>query len=128
MSGAPICHVPGSKPTIQTPTSTMPSVPIATTDINSLVSTVNMLRQMVLRLSGQDQSGLDNPNQPRPAPKIPQEQKRVQYSETQRTTEKVKIYQNNDKTSENWIEVEMINTLQMTDKNTGQTWEWRRKR
>lgn len=121
---APVCHIPGTDRDIDQPVTTQQAIPIATTDLNNLVNVVNMLRAQVLRLSGQ--SGNDTAGTGR-APKIPQEQKRVQWKEQARTVEKVKVYQNNDKSSSNWVEVEQINRLVMVDKNTGQTWEWRRK-
>ena len=126
---APICHVPGTKPPINTPTNTMPNVPVVhrtgnvDNDLDALIRAINALRLMIMRLTGQDQSG--DPSAPRSAPRIPQEQKRVQWVEQRRSKKKVKIYQNNDKTSENWVEVEQITTLVMQDKNTGQTWEWK---
>lgn len=124
MSSAPICHIPGEKPEVVTPTNTMKAIPIAEPNMRSLVATVNALRDMVHRLSGQDQSGQGQGT----GLKAPQEKQKVQWTEQKRTVKKERIYQNNDKTSENWVEVEHINSLTMVDKNTGQTWTWNHER
>lgn len=111
---APVCHIPGTRDIDQPSSNTQQTIPTATTDINSLVATVNALRRAVQQLQGQLNGLKSDAN------------KRVQWKEKSRTVEKVKVYQNNDKTSQNWVEVEQINQLVMVDRN-GQTWEWRRK-
>ena len=58
-------------------------------------------------------------------PKKDRESK-AQWVQQSQTTEKVKVYQNNDPTSDNWVEIERTTGLVMRDKNTGQTWVWRR--
>lgn len=117
---APVCHIPGTTTSGLTPTAVQ-TVPVATPTLESLTKTVNALRQLVLQMSGQQSQnflGLRSTNDP----------KKVQWSEKSRKIEKVKVYQNDDKSSPNWVEVEQINQLVMVDKNTGQEWTWDRKR
>lgn len=126
MSGAPICHIPTTKVDPQTPTNTMPAIPIAEPNMRSLVTSINALRQHVMRLSGTDNSGLQP--SPQGSNGFKTDQKKPQWSEKSRVVEKIRVFQNGDKTSENWVDIEQINKLDMVDKNTGQTWSWTRTR
>lgn len=123
---APVCHIPPPTTEAENPTqgpgttNRIAAIPPAQPTIASLMMTVNKLREVVNTITKdpgiQNNFRTDNNN------------KRVQWVELSRQVEKVKIYQNNDTTSDNWVEVEQINRLVMQDKNTGQTWEWKRKR
>jgi hypothetical protein len=52
--------------------------------------------------------------------------KKGRFVETQRTTSNVKIYQDNDSTSDNWVEIERINKVVWTDQVTGELIVWSR--
>ena len=96
----------------------IPAMPPAQPNLQSLTHTVNAVRQAAQILAGQ-QSTQGRPNAPGNTGK-------ETWSEASRVTEVVRIYQANDKTSPNWIDVERINTLIMVNKDTGQTWVWKR--
>jgi len=127
----PICHIPPVAPTPGRPTVTIPPIPQARPDVNSLLATVNALRQAVLILSGaQTTTGQNKGNEGGFFNGFTSgsSNKGTQWSEQSRAVEKVRIFQNDDKTSENWVDVERINSLTMVDKNTKQTWKWDYKR
>jgi hypothetical protein len=48
------------------------------------------------------------------------------WTEQSRVEDTVKIYQNNDPSTGNFVEVKQINSLTMANKDTGQTWKWSR--
>lgn len=118
---APICHIPPENPVVPQPgVRALPSIPVAT-DLSSALRAINALRQTINILT-QQQGGANNFSLKRDPDKKPQ------WSEQARVVEKEKIYQNNDPTTGNFVEVERINSLTMADKITGQTWRWDRER
>lgn len=118
-----VCHIPPEAPTTNPAPANLPGVPPAQPNIPSLVNTVNALRQIIQVITGQQgtqgRPGIPGRNGQNTSAK-------GSWNETHRTTEKVKIYQNNDPTTGNFIEVEQINSLVLTNKDTGQKWTWNR--
>jgi hypothetical protein len=121
MSNAPVCHIPPEDANIPQPSANnLPAIPIAT-DLASALAAVNAIRQTLKVMNNQ----LPFSNGFRT---IQDKKDRVQWSEQSRVIEKVKVYQNNDPSTGNFVEVERINKLVMSDRNTGQTWTWDRER
>lgn len=122
---APVCHVPvNTGPSSDAPGSNnagIPNIPAPQPNMQSMMKTVAALRDAVQKLAGKD-AGIQNNLTPS------KDTKGVQWQEQKRVVEKTKIYQNNDKSSPNWVEVEQINELVMIDKKSGQTWTWKRKK
>lgn len=125
MAKAPVCHVPPEDVNIpQPPGSTLPPIPQAT-DLRSALAAIAALTQTIRIITNQiDNRGILNgfnrkpdPNQPKP-----------QWVEKSRVEDTVKIYQNNDPSTGNFVEVKQINRLVMVDKNTGNGWTWDRDR
>ena len=133
MSDGPICHIPPVTTHDQPHPTALPSVPMAQPNIDSLVDTVNRLRQLVMILSGQQRAqgrpGLAKTSSGSDGFKVknPGDEKST-WVEQSRATERVRVFQNNDKTSDNWVDVDRLNSLVMRDKNTNQTWRWDRER
>jgi hypothetical protein len=127
-SVGPICHLPPATDTKSQPgPQTLPSVPPAQPNIASLTATVNALRQAVNYLAGR-QGVKGSQGQINNFTTKQNDKKSGRWTEQARTTEKVKVYQNNDNTSQNWVEVERINQLKMKDSVTGEVWTWDRER
>jgi hypothetical protein len=113
---APICHVPPPDTTIPQPgVRALPAIPVAQPNLQSLMATVNALRQTVNILTGQQ--GINGANNAK-------SDNKGQWVEDRRTTEVVKVYNPDDRSQ--FIEVERINRLVMKDKGTNQTWTWTR--
>lgn len=126
---APVCHVKPEVAEPQPPAPNLPAIPIAQPNLASLTNSVNAMRALLMQLTGQNET--NNGTGPRTisqgfTSRTPKQ--KVQWTELSRKTQKVRIYQNDDETSENYIDVEQINQLVMRDKNTGQVWTWDRKR
>jgi hypothetical protein len=121
----PVCHIPPPNTPGNPQPRNMPGIPgpvgtgSSQADINALL---NALRQALLTLLGM----LNNNNNATGTITSPKPSKPAQWNETNRVTSTVKIFQNNDPTSPNFVEVEQINSLTMTDKSTGNTWVWKR--
>jgi hypothetical protein len=120
-SVAPICHIPAEVVTNQPGPQNLPAIPPATANLQSLMHTVNALRQVVMFISGQQ-----GPRGPQGAPGNNAKSKPARWTENSRTTTTVRIYQNNDKSSPNFVDVEQINGLTMQDGITGESWNWSR--
>lgn len=121
VSNAPVCHIaPETSPQQPGPTN-LPGIPPALPNLQSLVQTVNALRQTVIIMSGQ-QGTQGRPGAP--GQNGGNNNARGTWSEAKRATQKVKVYNKDDKTQ--FIEVERINRLEMVNKDTGQTWVWER--
>lgn len=124
MSKAPVCHVPPEDANIPQPgVKTFPTIPVAT-DLTSALMAVNALRRAVQLLTNQ----IDNRSTTNNFNTKPDPNQKPQWNEVERVVEKEKIYQNNDPSTGNFVEVERINRLVMQDKNSKQTWTWDRER
>lgn len=119
----PVCHIPPV--TVVTPQPAplnLPSIPPAGATIDSLVHTVNAMRQVIIILSGQRGAQGAQGAQGSPAKKNPPQR----WTENVRTTETVRIFDPND--HDVFVDVERINHLAMKDGVTGETWVWDRDR
>lgn len=123
----PVCHIPPASTPGEPQPLNLPGIPGPATpdDPNSIVNLINALRLALLQLM--DEFNRFNRNRGgtitiRPDPN----KKPAQWIEVGRQTEKVRVYQNNDKTSPNYVDVEQINQLTMQDKKTGAVWRWNR--
>lgn len=124
---APVCHIPPANPTTTQPgPKPLPGIPQPTPTLEGLLATVQALKTVIERITNQNtlDNGFSNGFTRKPDPN----DRKVQWVEQARVTEKVKVYQNNDPSTGNFVEVERINKLTMADKNTGQTWVWDRER
>lgn len=122
MSNAPVCHLPS--PTVATTPGpkNLPSIPPAQPNLASLTATVNALRQVIMIYTGQmgpqgRQGAQGAAGKAAPA---------GSWTQTDIQTSKVKIYQNNDPSTGNFVEVERIDSLTMGNKITQQTWKFNR--
>lgn len=122
---APVCHVPSGPSDPNTPTINLTNIPVAQPNLQSLTNVVNALRAALQTMTNQNErdNGTGTQNNFKT-----NDRKKVQWTEQSRRVEKVRVFQNDDKTSDNWIDIERINQLVMVDKKTGQTWTWNRKR
>lgn len=129
----PVCHIPpANTPANPTPHdipgmpgSINPGSPTFNQDVANMM---NAFRQMLLNLLGQldalkqrrdDNNGVTNNFKTN-------QDKTNNWEQVDEVKEKVKVYQNNDPTSSNWVEVERTNKLVMRDKSTGRTWIYNR--
>ena len=122
MSNAPICHIPPNVATNQPPPVPLPSIPPAQPNLASLTATVNAMRQVLLFLVGQ--LGAQGPQGTpgaagKPAPAGSWTQQEV-------VTQVVRIFQDNDPSSPNYVDVERVNKLVMGNNTTKQTWVFNR--
>lgn len=125
---APICHIPPVQLAVDPHPVALPSIPIATPEIASLVASVNALRQVVQYLSGQKlvlppPVGRQNTGGPN---RVPDPSNASRWNEISRVTDTVRVFQNGDKNSDNWVDVKQINKLVMKDSVTGEKWTWNR--
>lgn len=119
----PVCHIPPpSTPGAPQPLST-PGIPGPATDLNSVIALVNALRVVVAQMMDQIKTNRGTINN-----FYTQPDGKSDWVEVNRVTEKVRIYQNNDKTSPNYVDVDRINSLTMAHRSTGQRWQWKRRR
>jgi hypothetical protein len=129
MSQNPVCHLP-PKPAAQIPgPKNIPGLPGAVSPPtsnspgaqqqfnNEIAGIINQILQMLKMLGNQLNTNSNSSGQKPPKP---------QWNEVSRVTEKVRVFQNNDHTSPNWVDVEQINALVFSDKNTGAQWKWSR--
>lgn len=117
----PVCHIPPASTTANPQPSAIPGVgPPAQPNLQSLTNTVNNLRQLLLALLGQQGSqgpaGANGSNAPSAG----------SFTQKDIATEKVKIYQNNDPSTGNFVEVERINKLVLGTKTGNNTWTYNR--
>ena len=120
----PVCHIPPKNNINQPGPQNLPAIPPAQPNIQSLMNTVNALRQVVNQLTGRQ--GSQGPAGQAGAQGKPGTSAKGTWSEQNRQEETVKIYQNNDPSTGNYVEVKQINKLVMENKDTGQTWTWKR--
>ncbi len=120
-----VCHIPPVQPNAPKPTVNLPSIPLAQPNLASLTAAVNAMRQNLIFLTGQrgaqgprGTSGSSSGSKSEPA----------RWTEQSRVEETVRVFQNNDKTSPNWVDVKQVNKLVMKDGITGESWTWDRNR
>jgi hypothetical protein len=120
----PVCHIPPATTPGDPRARALPAVPGPATpdDLGSIVALLNALRQIVMNLSDElkDNQGVTNNFYTQDDPK------KARWVERKRVTQRVRVYQNNDKTSKNYVDVDQINGLVMQDRKTGALWNWNR--
>jgi hypothetical protein len=124
MTNGPVCHIAPVQPNPGPSPISIPSIPPAKPTIASLTQTVNAMRQVIMILSGQ-QGTQGRPGAPGQQGASSNSAKGT-WSEVSRNSSTVRIFQNNDTNSDNWVDVEQINSLGMENRSTGQMWNWRR--
>lgn len=140
MSNAPVCHVSVNQGIAdQPPAARFPFVPAAA-DLKSALAAINALHMIIQQLTGQIRpplpsgriggaggvSGIQGPkgNDGKDA-KQPKEGRFIE-DRSQRVTVTETIYQNNDKSSENWVKIKKINKVVWVDQVTGENIVWTR--
>lgn len=118
MSNGPVCHIPPTSMPANPGPQTIPGVPApAAPNLQSLMQTVNQLRQIILVLLGQNGAqGPPGVQGPAGKPLGPQD-----FTQTKLTSTKTKIFQNNDPSTGNFVEVSTVQSLTMANK-AGATW------
>jgi len=119
----PVCHIPPETTTTQPSPVGLPSIPPAEPTIASLVNTVNQMRQVINFLTGRQ-----GPQGPQGKAGNNTKSKPARWIEQGRVVEVERVYQNNDPTSPNFVDVQRINQLRMQDGVTGESWVWDRNR
>lgn len=122
----PVCHLPPEATPGKPQPQNMPGLPgpANPNDLNSIVNLLNAIRTMLMQIADMQKSGNNTGvtnnfiTQP--------DKKPAQWIEVNRQVQKVRVYQNNDKTSPNYVDVEQINQLTMQDRKTGALWRWHR--
>lgn len=116
---APVCHIPPVPPATTQPTGTrLPSIPAAT-DLSSALRAIAAMRQAIQQLSNQitkDNGVINGFRQDR--------NQGATWTEDSRVTETVRV--TNPQDENQYVDVERINSLSMKNRDTGQTWKWKR--
>lgn len=129
-NSAPICHIPPKNTSGNPQPKNLPGLPgpvsppqtgnAAQDAFNAaMAALLNYILALLREMANQ------NPGQTNNA--VPKQTKGT-WTETNRVTSKVRVFQNNDPTSPNWVDVEQINQLTMGNKKTGDQWTWNRNR
>lgn len=120
----PVCHIAPVAPDPNKTGTLLPSVPVARPDLNSLVNAVNAMRIVLNYLSGRQ-----GPNRTSgPTNNATSKKDQGRWIENARVVDTERVYQNNDPTSQNYVDVQRINSLTMKDTVTGEQWRWDRDR
>lgn len=130
----PVCHIPPKNTPANPQPTNMPGLPPPVSPPqsnnpgqnsfnNEVASAINSILQMLRSLSSQTQQLINNNGTTNNATSAPSG---GSWSEAARQTTKVRVYQNNDKTSQNFVDVEQINQLSMKNSKTKDTWTWTR--
>jgi hypothetical protein len=145
VSNAPVCHVStGSVPIKQPRATLLPTVPVAV-DLPSALAAINALKLLIQVMSGQQGVGgarggapsggliggggialAGSPGSQGQKGKDAKDESGGRFVEDrkQRVVQKKRIFQDNDKTSENWVDIAQINKVVWVDKVTGETIVW----
>lgn len=149
MSNAPVCHIStGSTPIAQPRATLLPSIGVPV-DLPSAIQVINQLKLLVQTLAGQQAvngangninlpltgggniaagGGASGPGAQGQKGKDGKDAKHGRFVEdrSRRVQAKKRIYQNNDKTSENYVDIMQINKVVWVDSVTGETITWSR--
>lgn len=116
----PVCHI--APVTVTTPKvpSPIPSIPPpAQPTLQSLTATVNTLRQIIMIITGQNgtngTNGTNGSSKNSPG---------GSFQQTSVTTVQQRVYQNNDPTSQNYVDVAYVKQLVMGNNSTKSTWTY----
>jgi hypothetical protein len=116
----PVCHIPPVTTINQPGPTALPTVPVAQPNIASLTTTVNTLRQLVIILAGQQGPAGAQGNAGRAGDTA------GSWTQTSIVKGTVRIWQNNDPSTGNYVDVEQVNKLVMGNKSTKATWTYNR--
>lgn len=145
MSNPPVCHIPVDQTITDQPRpARFAPIPPAV-DLKSALVAVNALRLIIQQLTGQiappgiqgllgiagarGAAGAQGAQGSKgPAGKEDKTPKDAQWVEDtgQRVTKKIKVYQDNDKTSSNWVEISRIDRVVWVDRVTSAQIVWAR--
>jgi hypothetical protein len=124
----PVCHIPPNNTIGDPQPQNLPGIPGPVNPMgnqqdinNAFAALLNALRLLLLQLANQRNGGNgtsgSTPDKNKPT-----------WKEQSRVEQTVRVFQNNDPSSPNWVDVKQINQLTFADKNTGATWKWDRNR
>jgi len=116
----PVCHIPPTTVFTEKQPVPIPAIPPpAQATLQSLQQTINTMRQILIIITGQQATnGQQNPSiTSPPAPG-------GSFQQTSVTTKTKRIFQNNDTTSSNWVDVEYVAQLKMDNNSTKSTWTY----
>lgn len=117
----PVCHIPPANTTAKPQPVDIPGVgPPAQPTLQSLQQTVNNLRQIIMFITGQQGPAGQNGSNAKSKPA------RWVEDKPSRVTNTVRVFQNNDTTSKNFVDIETIDGVTMKDGVTGESWKWTR--
>ncbi len=149
MSNAPVCHISTSQVINQPRATLLPTVPVAV-DLPSALAAIAALKLLVQMMAGQQavtgpagvngEAGIagllgggggvaGSAGPPGAAGQKGKDAKsggRFVEDRSQRVTQKKRIFQDNDKNSENWVDIQQINRCVWVDNVTGETIIWSR--
>lgn len=154
MSNPPVCHIStGSIPAKQPRATLLPTVQTPV-DLPSAIAAINQLKLLIQMMAGQQSvsgargntqpvvgsgggagllggGGFNTVGSPGKEGQKGKDAKddtggRFIEDRSKRVTQKKRIFQNNDKTSENWVDIQQINRCVWVDKVTGETIVWSR--
>lgn len=130
MSNGPVCHIPPANTPADPQPQNMPGVPAPvsppktgnTPQDNFNRDLANAINAIIKILSALRNTGGGN----NVTNNFTSKQSSSSYQEVNRQTKKVRVFQNNDKTSSNWVDVEQINGLTFKNPTTKETLSWTR--
>jgi hypothetical protein len=141
VSNAPVCHISKDQDITEQPKPTLlPFVPAAI-DLPSALQAIQALRLIVEMLAGQTipnqgGSGFNNgtqlPGLRPPAPnqnvgkRNPNANERYSEVRSQRVEKKLRVFQDNDPSSSNWVDIKQVNAVTWVDNVTGEKITWSR--
>jgi hypothetical protein len=111
----PVCHIPPQTIVFKPQPVAIPAVPPpAEANLASLQNTVNTLRQIILTITGQNgvngQNGANGSSAPGGS-----------FEQTQVQTQTVRVFQNNDPTSPNFVDVQFVSQVKFQNNATKST-------
>lgn len=114
----PVCHIPPANTPASPQKPSLPGLPgPASADINSVTSTVNQILAMLKALLNQTNQGFQRKPDPNGKGNP------GDFHTQDLVTKKVKVYQNNDPETGNFVEVNQVTKLVMGNK-AGATWTY----
>lgn len=122
----PVCHIPPKTTPGNPQPQALPGLPgpASPSDPVSMANLLNAVRLAMLPFLNNNQKPNNtaiNDFITKPSP-----DSRSSWVEVERVHQKVRVYQNNDKTSPNYVDINQINKLVMQHKKTGERWVWQR--
>lgn len=146
MSNPPVCHISTGSQLIKQPQATLLPTVQTPIDLPSAIAAINQLKLLIQLISGQQgvggARGITLPRggggslaggsssspgaQGQKGANDGKENDRFVEDRSKRVQKKIRIFQNNDKKSENWVDIMQINRVVWVDRVTGGTIVWSR--